>query len=94
MATVHDVVLAWVASTDPGVAYNVYRTQTSGSYGTTPLNAVPLVATTYTDSPLAPGTWFYVVTSVLNGAESLHSNEAKAVILPAAPTNLTISSLA
>jgi hypothetical protein len=85
----HAVSLTWNDSIDASSSYNLYRSQTSGLY-TTPLNASPLASgtTSFTDSAVTPGTYFYVATSVLNGAESIHSNEAKAVILPAAPTSL------
>lgn len=88
----HSAVLTWVDSVDAGAQYNIYRSQTSGLY-TTPLNNTPLAAgtTTYTDSTVVPGTWFYVATSVLGGAESVHSNEVKAVLLPAAPTSLVVT---
>lgn len=90
----HSATLNWVDSVDAGASYNVYRSQTSGLY-TTPLNATPLVAgtTSYVDSTVVPGTYFYVATAVLNGVESIHSNEAKAVLLPAPPTSLAITSV-
>jgi hypothetical protein len=88
----HSAVLTWVDSLDAGSTYNIYRSQTSGLY-TTPLNTSPIAAglTTYTDSSITIGTYFYIATAVLNGLESVHSNEVKAVILPSAPTALAVA---
>lgn len=87
----HSVALNWKASADSGVAYNIYRSMTSGNYSGAPLNgATPVTSTTYTDSTVTVGNkYFYVVRSVLNGIESSNSNEVSAVILPAPPTALT-----
>lgn len=91
----HSVVLTWTDSIDASSTYNVYRSATSGLYTNPPINASPIAAgsTTFTDSTVTVGTFFYVATAVLNGSESIHSNEAKAVLLPAAPTALTVSSV-
>lgn len=88
---VHSATLTWVDSIDAGSGYNVYRGVSSGLY-TIALNSAPLAAgvTSYTDSTVVPGTYFYVVTAVLNGLESAHSNEVKAVLLPAPPTALVV----
>lgn len=91
----HAAILSWTASADaaanPTLTYNMYRgTNPPGNEGATPINAAPITGTTYTDSNLQPGKYDYVVTSVLNGAESVHSNEVTAVILPAAPTGLVV----
>jgi hypothetical protein len=75
----HSVSLNWAASTTPNVTYNVYRSNTSGSYST-PL-ATLIGGTTYTDNNVASGqTYYYVVTAVNGGVESVHSNESPAVI--------------
>jgi cellulose 1,4-beta-cellobiosidase len=88
----HSVSLAWTASTDAGVSYNVYRLTgacpTTGSAGFAKITAAPVAATAYTDTGMAPGAYCYYATSVLNGAESAPSNLAAAVILPAPPTSL------
>jgi hypothetical protein len=91
----HSVSLKWTASTDSGVSYNVYRLAAacpaSGSAGFSKITAAPLTATAYTDTTVGPGAYCYYATSVLNGAESVPSNLASAVILPAAPTSLSVS---
>ncbi len=95
MAAPHSVTLSWTASTDAGVNYNVYRisgTCPATATGFTQLNASAVTTTTYTDSGMVPGKWCYYVTSTLGGAESLPSNMASAVILPSAPTAVTITS--
>lgn len=88
-AQAHSVSLAWTASTDGGVSYNVYRLAgacpAAGTTGFSKITATPLAATTFIDSTVAPGTYCYYATAVLNGAESVPSNLASAVILPAAP---------
>lgn len=86
----HTVSLSWTASTDTVDGYNAYRGTASGQE-TTKLNTAPIVGVTFVDSsPLAIGVEaFYVVRAVRNGLESVNSNEATAVILPAAPTALT-----
>jgi len=88
----HSVSLSWTASSDAVSGYNVYRSTTAGAKQNL-LNGTTLVTgTTYTDSTVTPGSWFYDVTAVENGAESSVSNSVNAVILPAAPTNLTLVS--
>ena len=87
----HSVVLTWTASPDGG-AYSVYRTATSGSYGAPLATGVATdctgAACTYTDTTVTPGTYYYTVTTVVNGAESEKSNEATARILPSPPSGL------
>ncbi|HVA95612.1 MAG TPA: hypothetical protein VNI36_12005 [Candidatus Dormibacteraeota bacterium] len=89
----HAVSLQWNPSTDAGVNYNLYRLTgacpASGTAGFSKITAAPITGTAYTDSGVAPGAYCYYATSVLNGAESVPSNFAAAVILPAAPTGLS-----
>ena len=84
------VTLSWTSSVTPGTSVNVYRgTATGGPY--TLLTATPLAVgtVTYVDTTVTPGnTYFYVVTALLNGLESIKSNETKAVMLPQPPTSL------
>jgi hypothetical protein len=90
----HSVTLNWVASTDSTTTgfqgYNVYRGVAAGQETAVPLNgSTPISALTYSDTTVADGgSYFYAVTALLNGLESVHSNEATAVILPFAPTGL------
>jgi len=82
------VILSWTASPTPNVSYYVKRgISTGGPYMTiASLGAV----TTFTDTGLTSGTYYYVVTAVTGpgGVESVSSNEAS-VSVPAPPTNLT-----
>jgi titin len=91
MATSHSVNLSWVASTDPVTGYNVYKGTAAGAE-TTLLTATPITALTFDDTTEVAGTYFYVVTSILNGVESLHSNEVSVSLRPAPPTALTVVS--
>jgi uncharacterized protein (DUF736 family) len=74
--------LTWVASTTPNVTYNIYRSNTSGAYSTTPLASVS--GTSYTDYAVQAGqTYFYVVKAVDSTYPndlSSPSNEALAII--------------
>ena len=91
----HSVSLTWTASTDSGVSYNVYRLSgacpTSGTAGFSKITTATITATAYTDTTATPGDYCYYATSVLNGAESIPSNMASAVILPAPPTSLSVT---
>lgn len=74
--TPHLVTLIWTAA--PGaVSYNVYRgTKSGGPYDT---KLGPTTDTTFANSPVMAGTYYYVVTSVgKNGKESKYSEEIKA----------------
>ena len=76
----HSVSLSWVASTTPGVTYNVYRSTTLGSYTTTPL-ASSISTTSYTDNAVQSGqTYYYVITAANSASESSRSNEVPAAI--------------
>lgn len=87
----HNINLQWVASTDNVSGYNVYRGTTVGGE-TTLLTTAPVTTTTYDDTTATPGQYFYVVKSVLNGVESLASNELSVQLRPAPPTSLTLVS--
>jgi hypothetical protein len=77
----HSATASWTASTSPVVGYNVYRSSTSGG-PYTKLNASPTTSLTYTDATVASGQSYYYVTTAVDasGAESINSNEQKAVI--------------
>jgi hypothetical protein len=95
----HSASLTWTASTDaaanPTLGYNVYRLAgacpASGTTGFTKLNTATVTTTSFTDSTISLGNACYYVTATLNGAESVPSNTASAVILPGAPTLLKIT---
>jgi hypothetical protein len=90
----HSVTATWVASPDavanPSITYNIYR-----ATSTCPIVAPVVLAKigstaagilTFPDTNVSVGnTYCYAVTAVLNGLESVDSQTAQAVILPAAP---------
>ena len=94
-AGAHSVSLTWTASVDSGAGYNVYRLAgacpATGSGGFTKITATALTGTAYTDSTVVAETYCYYATAVLNGAESVASNLVSAVILPGAPTGLSVA---
>lgn len=100
----HSVSLTWTASNDTGAAYNVYRLNAACpvtppataaallSSGFVLANSAPVSATAFTDNEVSVGKFCYAATALLNGAESVPSNLAPAVILPAPPTALSVPS--
>jgi cellulose 1,4-beta-cellobiosidase len=75
----HNVGLSWVASGTTGATYTVKRGTASG--GPYTVLASGIAGTQATDSTVANGQkYYYVVTAVANGAESVNSNEAVAAI--------------
>ena len=86
------VVLAWDLSPDSGIlGYKVYRTETSGSFASPPLNGSSLVTgSTFTDSTGQAGrTYYYAVTAVSStGLESNRSNVVQTTIVVPAPAPL------
>jgi hypothetical protein len=99
----HTVALGWTASTDAGVAYNVYRAP--GTIGTGNLVACPVKSTPvvtpwvqiasgltglmYTDSTVSVGNAYcYYATATLGSLESNPSNTSSAAILPRGPSAL------
>jgi hypothetical protein len=88
---IHDVILAWTASTTPGVVgYYVYRGTTLGGESTTTLNSFPAAAgctstttCTYTDATVVAGTaYYYTVTAVASNdvTQSGDSNQVSATV--------------
>jgi len=73
--------LSWLRSTDSNtVGYDIYRSATNFSdiAAASKLNAAPLAATTYDDTPAADGFWYYRVVAVnASGASSVPSNVAQ-----------------
>lgn len=80
-AAQHSVTLTWNASPSSVIGYYIYRTTTSGSYGS-PLNGTPQSALTFVDNTVTNATtYFYVVTGVdSNSQQSMASNEVTVVI--------------
>jgi fibronectin type 3 domain-containing protein len=84
-AGVLQIVLSWTSPTPTPNTYNIYRGTASGQEGGVPV-ATGVAAATYidTDPTLDPSqTYYYEVTSLLNGVEGVPSNEAFAA--PTAP---------
>lgn len=98
-AQAHSVTLSWGAptpavpacSTTATFAFYVFRGTSAGQESTTPINATPIAAQTYTDSTVAAGgTYFYKYQAVetcgtLAPLVSVLSNEVNATF-PGNPT--------
>ena len=69
------VALSWSAVAGPGtISYDVYRSTTSGTYGSALTTG--LTSTNYTDTTASNGTtYYYVITANNISGESAHSNE-------------------
>jgi len=84
------VALSWSATTG-ATGYKLFRSNTSGTYGVTPLATLGAV-TSYADSGLTNGTTYYYVLKASNaGGDSPASNEVSTTPLaaPVAPSSLT-----
>jgi hypothetical protein len=80
-AYAQSVTLAWDANSEPHLAgYNVYRSRESGIFGGSPINGTSLITTTsFTDSTVTDGIYYYVVTAVGTGGEmSDYSDQVQA----------------
>jgi hypothetical protein len=95
----HYMTLNWSPSSDgaanPTLGYNVYRSTTPGGEGSTPINSAPVAVgcsavCTYQDNGVGLGTYSYVVKAVINGAESVKSNEGYGTIVPSPPTGVIV----
>jgi fibronectin type 3 domain-containing protein len=85
--------ITWQASPDaagnPSLTYNVYRASSCGGQFSK-LNSAGISATSYVDPSVATGAAYcYQVTAVLNGAESVPSNQAFAKVPPLANRQAT-----
>ncbi len=100
-AAPHSVTLTFTRSVDDsqatGQGYTAWRmsgacpASVTTTTGFTSLNASLFTTTTYVDSTVVPGSYCYIVTFSNPTATSVPSNTAPAVILPAAPTNVTVT---
>ena len=90
-----NVSLSWSTVTG-ATSFNVYRATTSGTEGTTPL-ATGLASPNYVDSAVGNGgTFYYEVTAVGLGGESVKSGETSVTFVagtPKGPTNLAANSV-
>jgi hypothetical protein len=77
----HNVNLSWSASSG-AIGYDVYRSMTSGVFGSTPLNPSLVACCTYTDETVTAGQTYYYVTTAVNsaGVQSGYSNQVTASI--------------
>ncbi len=83
----HNVTLNWTDTLNPaGTTWNVYRAPSACTASSVfvKLTATALTVKTYTDSTVVSGSYCFQVTAVLNGVESVPSNQASAVY-PFAP---------
>lgn len=86
------VILSWSSSPTVSVSYNVYRSTgaCAQASGYNKINSTAIGTLTYTDTSMPTvGTYCYYATSLAAGLESGPSNKAEAIVLPAAPSNLT-----
>ena len=68
--------VTWVATVDTrATGYQVLRSTTSGSGYTVVGTVTPRSATSFTDLPLVPGTYYYVVRAYFGSWTSVNSNE-------------------
>jgi hypothetical protein len=91
--SLHSATLSWTASIDAATiaGYNAYRgTKSGGPY--TKLNLTPITGLVFVDQTFIPGQdFYYALTSVTpTGVESVFSAEVHGVLLPAAPTSLSV----
>jgi fibronectin type 3 domain-containing protein len=90
-----NVLLSWLTVTG-ATSFNVYRASTAGGEGTTPL-ATGLASPSYVDSAVGNGgTFYYEVTAVGLGGESVKSGESSVTFIagaPKGPANLTAASI-
>lgn len=77
--------LNWNAPTSTSglTGYFIYRSTTSGAQSNTPIRDFPVMQTSYTDTSLSNGTYYYIVKPVYNNSTpGAPSNEANATVGP------------
>jgi hypothetical protein len=84
----HEITVSWDASPQTVSGYNIYRGTAADNESNVPLNGGTLITTTsFTDTTVFPGvTYFYEVTAVFGGVESVDSIEIKAPPVPFDPS--------
>jgi fibronectin type 3 domain-containing protein len=90
-AATHTVTIAWTAPASGAATYNVYRGTATGAEV---LYASGVTTLSYLDSTVTNGvTYFYYVTAVSPGGESVPSAEASVQIPtpPGPPTGLSVT---
>ena len=74
--------VTWVATVDArATGYQIWRSTTSGSGYVQVGTVTPRTATSFTDLPIVPGTYYYVVRSYYGSWTSVNSNEDSATAL-------------
>lgn len=87
----HEITIAWNPNAAPVDGYNVYRGTRSGNESRVPINATLVLVPSYEDDAVLPGQrYFYEVTAVANGIESLDSIEIESDAVPFPPTPAAI----
>jgi fibronectin type 3 domain-containing protein len=69
----HEITVTWDASPGPISGYNIYRGGTADNESNVPLNGSTMITmTSFVDNTVFPEqVYFYEVTAVLNGVESV-----------------------
>lgn len=84
-ASGNDVNLSWNAPTSATglTGYFIYRSAASGGQSSTPIRDFPVMDTSYTDSSLSNGTYYYIIKPLYNNSTTgAPSNEARVVVGP------------
>jgi hypothetical protein len=95
LVTPHSNALSWLAGVggDPAQGFHVWKSSTSGAYGSTPLAATSATTLTYTDLAVVAGqTNYYVITAYNMTGDSAPSNQVTCVTpfqIPPPPTGLS-----
>lgn len=93
----HSVTLTLQGSPDAdgsgGQGYTFYRATACTGAGFAKLNTALVAGLVFTDAGLKPGAYCYRATFSYGGAESVPSNTAPVVLLPAAPSALVAAGL-
>lgn len=77
----HTVTLTWTASSTKGVTYNIYRGTSAGVCNGKPTPyATGITGTSYVDTNVSPGTYFYNVSAVGPTGESACDGEASVTV--------------
>jgi hypothetical protein len=76
------VVLGWsITASSYATGYDVLRATASGGPYTKIATVTPRTASSYTDAPPLPGTYYYVLQSVYQSWRSVNSNEKSALYI-------------
>lgn len=74
--------LTWTATVDPYASgYRVYRSTTAGSGYALVATVTPRTTTSTTNTPIVPGTYYFIVRSYIGNWTSVASNEVSVLLL-------------